>query len=190
MNRNFDNITYTHACNTAGIISFPEAHYNMVRPGISLYGHLPNENLKEKIDLIPATVLKSKIIYIHEEPTGDSISYNRTYTVKEPSKVATVPIGYADGLMRCYKGKAVVNGKLANILGIINMDSFMIDITDFEDVKVGTDVYVWDNKNITMEDVARDCGTINYEILSGLAPRVVKEFISNGKYRFESKKRN
>lgn len=175
--QNFNDIKYIHACNTAGIINFPEAHYNMVRPGIALYGHLPNENLKGKIDLIPSTVLKSKIIYIHEEPSGDSVGYNRTYIVKEPIKVATVPIGYADGLMRCYKGKVIVNGKLANIIGKINMDSFMIDITNFEDVNVGTDVYIWDNKNITMEDIATDCGTINYEILSRLAPRVVKEFI-------------
>ena len=108
---------------------------------------------------------------------GSSISYNRTYKVERPIKVATVPIGYADGLMRCYKGKAVVSGKLANILGVINMDSFMIDITDFENVKVGTDVYIWDNENITIEDIAKECNTINYEILSRLAPRVVKEFI-------------
>ena len=149
----------------------------MVRPGIAIYGHLPNEELREKIDLMPATVLKTKIIYIHEENPGNFISYNKTYQVTHPMKVATVPIGYADGVRRCYKGKIVVNGNLVDILGIINMDSFMIDVTDFEDIKVGTDVYIWDNKNITIEDIARKCGTINYEILSRLAPRVVKEFI-------------
>lgn len=173
----FNDIRYVHACNTGGIINFPEAHYNMVRPGISIYGHLPDENLKGKIDLIPATILKTKIIYIHENNVGDSISYNRSYRVEEKIRVATIPIGYADGIMRCYQGKVVVNGKLANILGVINMDGFMIDITDFEDVKVGTDVYLWDNENITVEDIAKMCGTISYEILSKLTPRVVKEFI-------------
>ena len=176
--QSFNNIKYIHACNTAGIISFSEAHYNMVRPGISLYGYLPNENLKEKIDLIPATVLKSKVIHIHEAEKGSSVGYNRTYIAKTPITIATVPVGYADGLRTSYKaGKVIINGKLANIIGKINMDSFMIDITGFKDIKVGTDVYIWDNENITLEDVAKECGTINYEILSGLAPRVVKEFI-------------
>ena len=183
--QNFRDIKYIHACNTGGIINFPEAHYNMVRPGISVYGHLPNEKLKGRINLIPATVLKTKITYIHEKNSGDSISYNRTYIVgassarksKKPMKVGTVPIGYGDGIMRCYKGKVVVNGRLANILGVVNMDSLMIDITDFEYVKTGTDVYIWDNENITVEDIAKECGTINYEILSRLAPRVVREFI-------------
>jgi len=173
----FHNIKYIHSCNTAGIINFPEAHYNLVRPGIAIYGHLPNENLKGKIDLIPATTLKAKVIYIHEEDKGAFIGYNESYMVKKHMKIATVAIGYADGIMRCYKGKVVVNGKLANIVGVINMDSFMMDITGFEDVKVGSDVYIWDNKNVTIEDIAKACGTLNYEILSRLAPRVVKEFI-------------
>ena len=76
-----------------------------------------------------------------------------------------------------YKGQVVINSQLANIIGVINMDSFMVDITNLHDVQIGTDVYIWDNKNITIEDIAENCGTINYEILSRLAPRVVKEFL-------------
>jgi len=174
--QNFQNIKYIHACNTAGIINFPQAHYNMVRPGISLYGHLPSEDLKKNINLIPATVLKTKIVYIHEGKAGDCISYNQSYVVHQRIKIATIPIGYADGIMRCYKGKISIKEKLVNILGVINMDSLMLDVTDIDDIKVGTDVYIWNNENITLEDVSKECGTISYEILSRLAPRIVKVF--------------
>jgi alanine racemase len=174
--QSFENIKYIHACNTAGIINFPEAHYNAVRPGLALYGYLPNEELKEKIDLMPATVLKSKIIYVQEANVGDSVSYNRRYKCTKPTKIATIPIGYADGIMRRYNGKILINDKLADIIGTICMDGLMVDITDIPDAVIGTDAYIWDNEKITIEDIARKCGTINYEILSNIAPRVIKLF--------------
>jgi len=171
------NFKYIHACNTGGILNFKEAHFNLVRPGISLYGHLPSDYLSEKINLIPATTLKTKITYIHDIKTGDSVSYNRSFIAKKDTKIATIPIGYADGLPRVYKGQVVINNQLASIVGVVNMDSFMVDITDLENVNIGDDVYIWDNKLITIEDIATACNTINYEILSNLAPRVIKEFI-------------
>ena len=171
------NLKYIHSCNTAGILNFKHAHYNLVRPGISIYGHFPVPELKEKINLMPATVLKTKVAYIHDIKAGDSLSYGRSFIAKRDSIIATVPIGYADGVPRRYRGQVVINNNLANIVGLVNMDSFMVDITDLTDVKIGTDVYIWDNVNITVEKVAEDCNTINYEILSSLTPRVVKEFI-------------
>ena len=94
-------------------------------------------------------------------------------------KVATIPIGYADGLKRCLsnKGEVVVNGKKAKIIGNVCMDSCMIDISDIEDAKVGTDVYIWDNENKTLEDIADLCNTINYEVLSNISDRVPRKFI-------------
>jgi len=172
-------LKYIHACNSAGIINFKEAHYNLVRPGIALYGHLPVENLQEKIKLLPATKLETKISHIHDIKEGESVSYNRSYIAKRSTKVAVIPLGYADGIMRSYSGKVVIKGELAAIIGIINMDSFMVDITDIKSVEVGDYVYLWDNENITLEDVAKGCQTISYEILSRLAPRIVKEFINN-----------
>jgi len=171
------NLKYIHACNTGGILNFKEAHYNLVRPGISLYGHLPSPELAEKITLTPATILKTKITYIHNIKIGDSVSYNRSFIARRDTKIATIPIGYADGLPRAYKGQVVINNQLANIVGVINMDSFMVDITDLPSVQIGDDAYIWDNHLITIEDVSKACGTINYEILANLAPRVVKEFI-------------
>ncbi len=173
----YDSLRYIHACNTAGIINFKEAHYNLVRPGISLYGHFPSEELAKKLSLQPATKLMSKVVYIHNVKKGDSISYNRTYKAEQDMIIATIPVGYADGIMRIYKGNVVINGCLAKIVGTINMDSFMVDITDISDVVIGTDVYIWDNDKVTLEEVANSCGTINYEVLSRLAPRVRKEFL-------------
>ncbi|MCL2384034.1 MAG: alanine racemase [Oscillospiraceae bacterium] len=170
-------LKYIHACNSGGILNCREAHYNLVRPGIALYGHFPSGELKGKIELLPATRLKTKISYIHDVKEGQSVSYNRSYIADKDTKVAVIPIGYADGIMRSYDGKVVINEELARVIGVINMDSFMVDITGMEDVDVGADVYIWDNSNVTLEDVAENCDTISHEILSRLSPRVVKEFV-------------
>ncbi len=149
----------------------------MVRPGIMLYGYFPDETLKGKINLKPCCTLKSKISFLKEVESGTSISYGRTYITNKKTKIANVPIGYADGIRRSLsnKGHVVINGKLAPIVGKVCMDSFMIDVTDFDDVKIGDEVYIWDNKNITVEDIANICGTINYEILSTISNRVIRK---------------
>ena len=94
-------------------------------------------------------------------------------------KVATIPIGYADGMPRCLSniGEVLINGYKANIIGKICMDSFMVDVTDIPDVKVGDDVFIWDNDKITLESMAEKANTINYEILSRISKRVRREFI-------------
>ena len=86
------NLTYIHICNSAGTLNFKNAHYNSVRPGISIYGHLPDESLREKINLIPSTMLKSKISYIHNVKLGESISYNRSFIANKNMRIATIPI--------------------------------------------------------------------------------------------------
>ena len=109
---------------------------------------------------------------------GTSIGYNRSFITTRETKVATIPIGYADGVRRILsnKGEVVVQGKKAKIIGKICMDSFMIDVTDFDNVQIGDDVYIWDNEIITLEDVASLCDTINYEILSTVSSRVPRVF--------------
>lgn len=141
-----------------------------------LYGYYPDENLKEKINLKPCMTLKSKISFIKEVGEGTSISYGRTYITKQKTIIANVPIGYADGIKRklSNKGHVVINGKKVPIVGTVCMDSFMIDVTGL-DVKIGDDVYIWDNKNITVEEIARQCETINYEILSTISNRVIRK---------------
>ena len=146
-----------------------------------MYGYESGNGIKEKIDLKPVAKLKSKITYLKEVEMGTSISYGRRFITKRKSRIATVPIGYADGLKRILSnvGEVVINDKKAPIVGSICMDSFMVDVTDIEDVKYGDDVYIWDNKIITIEDIAKKCDTINYEILSTIGKRVPRIFIKN-----------
>lgn len=171
-------LKYIHTCNSAGILNYPEAHFNLVRPGILLYGHYPVEELKNKIQLKPVTKLKAKISFTKEIPTGSCISYGKTFTTNTDSKIATVTIGYADGVRRTLSNKSnvIINGKTAPIVGTICMDCFMVDVTDI-DVKVNDDVFIWDNENITIEDIAGICNTINYEILTGISQNVYRDFI-------------
>jgi len=176
--KELSSIKYIHACNSAGIINFPEAHFNLVRPGILLYGHYPSEELKDEISLKPVTKLKAKVSFLKEVPSGTSISYGRKFTTTKYSKIATITIGYADGIRRSLSniGKVVINGKLVPIVGSVCMDCFMADVTDI-DVKVNDDVFIWDNENITVEDVAEIYDTINYEVLTSVSENIYREFI-------------
>ena len=173
------NLKYVHTLASNGISNFKEYQHNLVRPGIIMYGYESGNGIKEKIDLKPVATLKSKITFIKEVEENTSISYGRRYITKRNSRIATVTIGYADGLRRVLSnvGEVVINNKKAPIVGSVCMDSFMVDVTDLENVNIGDDVYIWDNKNITLEDIAKKCDTINYEILSTISKRVPRKFI-------------
>jgi alanine racemase len=173
------NLKYIHCCNSAGLVNFPEAHFNAVRPGLLIYGYYPSEDLKNKITVKPSIKLKSKISFIKEVNPGTSISYGRSFITQRKTTVATVPLGYADGIRRALsnRGQVVINGQLAPIIGKVCMDCFMVDVTDLPDVKVEDDVYIWDNEKITVEDIATIYDTINYEVISTISERVVREFI-------------
>lgn len=172
-------LKYIHCCNSAGILNFPEAHFNLVRPGIMVYGYLPNQKLKDKINLLPSLRLKSKISFLKETEIGVGISYNKTFVTSRKTIVATIPIGYADGIRRSMsnKGNVVIKGKLAPIIGIVCMDAFMVDVTDIEDVKIGDEVFIWENEKITVEDIAKIYDTINYEVIATISKRVIREYI-------------
>ena len=141
-----------------------------------LYGYYPSEDLKDKIDLKPCMKLKSKISFIKEVEEGTSISYGRTYITSKKSKIANVPIGYADGIKRklSNKGSVVIKGKKVPIVGTVCMDSFMVDVTGL-DVQIGDEVYIWDNEIITVDEIAKQCDTINYEIISTISNRVIRK---------------
>lgn len=172
-------VKYIHTSNSAAIMRIPKLTGNMVRPGIMLYGYYPTTELKECIELKPSCTLKSKISFIKNVEEGTSISYGRTYITSRKSIIANVPIGYADGIRRnlSNKGYIVIHGKKAPIVGTICMDSFMIDVTDIPNVKIGDDVYIWDNNLITLDEVAKNCDTISYEILSTISNRVIRKCI-------------
>lgn len=178
---NFNDIVYIHSSASNGLLNYNDEVSNLVRVGIIMYGYEPFKNARQKINVKPICKLKTKITFLKYVEKGESISYSRKFVTKEKTKVATIPIGYADGLRRCLlnKGEVIINGKKAKILGTICMDSCMVDVTDIEDVKVGDDVYIWDNQNITLDEVASKCNTINYEILSTISYRVPRVFLDN-----------
>ena len=144
-----------------------------------MYGYPSSDDTFDHIDLKPVAKLKSKITFLKAVKEGTSISYGRTYITTKETKVATIPIGYADGFRRelSNKGYVFINGYKANIIGRVCMDSFMADVSEIPDVKVGDEVIIWDNINITLEELAKECNTINYEILSTVSERVPRVFI-------------
>ena len=176
--KNFNTIKYIHTSASNGLLNFKEDFTNLTRPGIIMYGYPSFDNIEKLIDLKPIATLKSKITFIKDVPQNTSIGYSRSYITNKPTKVATIPIGYADGLRRdlSNKGKVIINNTIVPIIGKVCMDSFMVDITDLENVQVGNDVYIWDNNLITLEEVADTCNSINYEILSTISSRVPRIF--------------
>ena len=176
--KNFENLKYIHISASNGILNYKNAYYNATRPGIILYGYEPFEGAGLKIPLKPVCKLKSRITFLKEVPEGTSIGYSRKYITSKNSKIATIPIGYADGFRREYakEGYVSINGQRAKIVGNICMDSFMADVTNIKDVKIGDDVYIWDNNIITLDKKKKKCNTINYEIMSTVSDRVPRIF--------------
>lgn len=172
---------YIHSSASSGILNYLEkTKGNLIRPGIILYGYMPNENMQNKIDVKPTAVLKSKVVFIKDVEKGTSISYGGKYITPKDSKIATIPLGYADGIRRSLsnKGRVYIKGKYAPIVGVVCMDNFMVDVTNIPDIKVGEEVIIWDNKNIMLEEIANICDTINYEILCTIGKRVQRKYLN------------
>ena len=174
-------IKYIHAAASNALLNYPESHFNLVRPGIILYGYPASDETFKKINLKPIAKLKAKITFLKTVEKGTSIGYGRSYITKKQTKVATVPIGYADGFRRDFSNgwEVLINGKKAPIIGKVCMDSFMVDVSEIEDVAIGDEVIIWDNENITLEQLATKCSTINYEILCTIGTRVPRKFVRN-----------
>ena len=175
--KQYFSLKYIHCSASNGLINYKENISNTVRPGIIMYGYESFTGAKNMIPVEPITELKTKITFIKEVDTNESISYNRRFITENPMKVATIPIGYADGLRRMLTGvgEVIVKGEKRKILGSICMDSCMIDVTGL-DVKEGDMVTIWDNQKITLEEIAEKCHTINYEIISTISDRVERCF--------------
>lgn len=176
------NFSLRHCSNSAATLDYPQYHLDMVRPGIILYGLNPSSYF-EKYDLKPAFKLKSVISMIKEIKKGDSISYGRTFTAEKNMKVATIPVGYADGYPRLLSnnGFVLVNGKKAPILGRVCMDQCIVDITDIDNVSVGDNVVLFGEDGLTIDDYSHLCQTINYETICLVGKRVPRVYYKNGK---------
>lgn len=177
-------IPIKHVCNSASIIGFSEANLDMVRSGITTYGIYPSHEVsKEKMILKPAMELKCHISYVKEVPENTPISYGGTYVTKRPTRVATVPLGYADGMKRDLSNKfsVLVHGEYAPILGRVCMDQFMIDVTDIKDVNEGDIVTIFGkdgDKVISVDEIAERAHSFSYEFLCSVTSRVPRKYIN------------
>lgn len=172
-------IPIKHVSNSAAIMDCSDLRLNMVRCGIILYGHYPSDEvLKERIKLKPAMRLKTKVAHIKYVDPGVGISYGLKYTTSKKEKIATIPIGYADGFTRIQKNpKVSIKGQLFDVVGRICMDQCMVKIDKNVDIKVGDEVIVFGDSGLTAESIAKDLGTINYEVLCMVARRVDRVYM-------------
>lgn len=173
-----------HVSNTAAIIDLPEYNLDMVRCGIGTYGMYPSVDVqKNRVVLTPAMELKTHISYVKELPKGVGISYNGTYITEHPMRVATVPVGYGDGYPRLLssKGRVLIHGKSAPILGRICMDQFMVDVSDIPEAKQNDDVTLMGRDGhecIPAEEIAGFAGTLNYEIVCEVGKRIPRVYVN------------
>lgn len=176
---NVSTIRYIHSSASNGIINFPNTNCNLVRPGIIIYGYPSASDTYQKINLKPVCTLKSKITFLKTVPKNTSIGYGRSYITRKETKIATIPIGYADGMRRCLSNKwhVLINGNYAPIIGNICMDSLMVDVTNIDSVSLNDEVYIWDNDKIKLEELAKEAYSINYEIMCTISSRIPRIFI-------------
>ena len=179
------NIPVKHLNNSAGIINFDE-YFDMCRMGIILYGLYPSEEVdKSLLDIKPVMSWLTHITHIKTLEPGREISYGGTYKTTEPRVIATIPVGYADGYPRCLsnKGRVIINGQYANIVGRVCMDQFMVDVTDIKDVDLNSTVTLVGRDGdacLSMEEVSNSAHSFNYELPCRVARRVPRVYYKNG----------
>jgi alanine racemase len=172
----------THVANSAALLTyFPQSAGTWVRPGIALYGIYPNPAFKNRVALIPVMQVKAKIIHLKKIEKGQSVSYGRTYTAQKPVSVATVALGYADGVHRNLSNKCdfLVGGRRVPQIGTVCMDMVMLDVSKVKNVKVGDEAVFFGRQGkaqIGVEEQASLAGTISYELLCAVGERVTRVY--------------
>lgn len=170
-----------HLTSSAGIALYPESHFDLVRMGIMIYGLYPHDALRSRCDLRPAMRLVSAVGTARRVPAGEGVSYGLTYSPDKEATIATVLIGYADGYSRLLsnQGDVLIGGRRRRVAGRVTMDQIMVDCGD-EDVAVGDEVVLIGKQGddeITADELAAKIGTINYEIVSTVGPRVPRTYV-------------
>lgn len=176
---------YVHAANSAAVLNLPGSHYNLVRPGLMIYGHRPSTHLSPKLDLRPVMSFKSKLIQVRDLEAGASVSYGRTFVTRHRTRMGILPVGYGHGYnyRLSNRARALFRGRRVPVLGRVTMDMTMIDLTELENPRVGEEVVLFgpqDEERITLEEVAGWADTLNYEILCGISKRVVRVYLFQG----------
>ena len=182
-------IPLKHCSNSAGIIRIPEANLDAVRAGVILYGMYPSDEVeKEPVPLKPAMEIKSHIAYIKTVEPDAQVSYGGTYTTQRPTRIATIPVGYADGYARglSNRGSVLIHGRRAPILGRVCMDQFMVDVTEIPEAKELDEATLlgMDGEDcITMEELGDLSGRFNYEFACCISKRVPRIYIKDGQVK-------
>ncbi|MEG1633055.1 MAG: alanine racemase [Oscillospiraceae bacterium] len=167
-----------HCANSGAVVNYPETYFDMARPGLLLYGLYPEEG-RAGLDLRPVMTLKTRVCEITEHAAGDTVSYGRIFTCEHDMRLAVIPIGYADGLHRVLSGKmdVLINGRRARQVGRICMDMCMVDVSDMPEVRVGDVVTVF-GVGLGVDEQAKKAGTISYELLCAVSPRVPRVYLN------------
>jgi alanine racemase len=167
-----------HAANSGGALGHPRSRYAMVRVGIGIYGYAPGPDLAGRVPLRPAMSLHARVTHVQQLAAGEGVSYGLRYTTARPTVIATVPLGYADGVSRALSAAhatVLINGKRYPIAGTITMDQLMVDCGPEATVELGDEVVLLGaqgDETISAEEWAERLGTISYEVLCGIGPRV------------------
>ncbi len=166
-----------HMANSTSLLSFPESHLDMVRPGLILYGLYPHPAHQRHISLKPVLTLKTRVDYLKRVPAGTGISYGHTFRTKKPTLIATLPVGYGDGYLRRLGNQAEVllHGKRVPVVGVVCMDACMVDAGKIKNARIGDEVVLIGRQGkdiITVEEIAKKLNTINYEVTTLITQRV------------------
>ena len=172
--------------NSAAILNFPGSHFNMIRPGLLVYGHASSISLQDRLDVVPVMSFKTKLILVRDMPAGASISYGRTFITEQPIKMGIIPVGYGHGMSHRLSnaGRVLCRGARIPITGRVTMDMTMIDLSRFPDARVGEEVVLFGRQGeaeISADEIAQWAGTLNYEILCRISKRVVRVYLLRGK---------
>jgi len=173
-----------HAANSAAIIDLPESHFNLVRPGIMMYGLYPSDDVQtQRVNLRPAMTLKARVAFVKKVPGGFPVSYGCTHVTPRPTILATVPVGYADGYFRVLSNRAevLIHGRRCRVVGTVCMDQIIVDAGDTTDVAVGDEVVLFGRQGdalLSVDEIAAVAGTINYEIVCAVSARVPRVYLS------------
>lgn len=175
-----------HLANSSGMFRWPNSHYDLVRPGIALYGLRSSPAVSYEGDFTPVMELRTRVVNIRTVESQTPISYGHSFLTRRRSRIATISIGYGDGYPRLLsnQGEVIIQSKRVPIVGTICMDLTMVDVTDLPDVRIGDVVTVIGHEGddeITAEECAAKANTIVYEITSGIGPRVARVFMADGR---------
>jgi alanine racemase len=164
--------------NSGAVLSLPEAYFDLVRPGIMIYGLYPSKEVQRTVHLEPAMTFKTSVSFLKSVPAGTPISYGRTFFTEEDTLVATIPVGYGDGYSRLLsnQGRVLVRGHLAPLIGRVCMDMSMFDASGIKDIRFGDEVILFGERP-GVDEIASQMQTINYEVVCLVGKRVPRVFV-------------